>query len=276
MKYLQFEFNDISEAIAEMLAAELSSIDNFEGINFDDNSMLVCYVFNDEVFNAVSSIAAKYEATFKHYDVEQQNWNAIWESSFEPIIIDEFCHIRAGFHAASDTVFDHEIIITPKMSFGTGHHATTQSVIRLMKNIDFKSKNVFDFGTGTGILAILASKLGAKHVIANDVDDWCTENTIENCLQNKVANVSATLDSIETIAAAQQFDVVLANINRHILLSHVQHMYAMLANNGQLILSGILLDDVAIIDAAALSVGFTKVKELEQNNWVAIHYAKKS
>jgi ribosomal protein L11 methyltransferase len=223
---------------------------------------------------AITEIANHYGLTFERKEIAQQNWNAIWEASFDPIIIDDYCYIRAAFHAPAPTHFTHEIIITPKMSFGTGHHATTQLVINLMRTLDFANKSVFDFGTGTGILAILASKLGAHMVVANDVDDWCIENTNENCVQNNITNITATLDSIDALLPSLPFDIILANINRHILLAHMQHMYAMLKNNGNLILSGILKEDIDIIERAANAIGFHKIALLEKNNWVAIHFAK--
>ncbi len=274
MEYIQFEFIEVPESITEILEAELFILEGFEGMNYENNVIAACYLADTVDKTAIQAIANKYQLRFESQIIQQQNWNAIWESSFEPITIDDFCYIRAAFHAPPPSSFEHDIIITPKMSFGTGHHATTQLVMCRMRTLDFQNKSVFDFGTGTGILAILAALLGASNVFANDVDDWCIENTIENCAQNNITNVEASLKSISDIPNLPTYDIILANINRHILLAYMPLMFTLLKEGGQLILSGILQQDIDIISAAAIEVGFTQIELSTLNNWVAIQYAK--
>lgn len=274
MEYLQFEFKNVPEELTEILEAELGMVDGFEGMNYENDGINACYQSKDFNANIIKAIAEQYQLDYNVSEVAQQNWNAVWESSFEPIVIDDFCYIRADFHEKPTTTFEHEIIITPKMSFGTGHHATTQQVMRMMRNIDFSGKSVFDFGTGTGILAILAAQLGAATVFANDVDEWCVENTIENCERNDIGNVTVTLDSIEVLPKQATYDVILANINRHILLAYMHDMYTLTNNGGTLILSGILIEDIEMVNQAAVSAGFTQTNISDLNNWVAIQYAK--
>lgn len=274
MEYLQFEFKNVPEELTEILEAELGMVEGFEGMNYENDGINACYQSKDFDENTIKAIADQYQLTYTVTPVAQQNWNALWESSFEPIVIDDFCYIRADFHEKPTTTFEHEIIITPKMSFGTGHHATTQQVMRLMRNIDFSGKSVFDFGTGTGILAILAAQLGATTVFANDVDEWCVENTIENCERNDISNVTVTLDSIEVLPKQATYDVILANINRHILLAYMHDMYKLTNDGGTLILSGILTEDIAMVDQAAVAAGFVQTNISDLNNWVAIQYSK--
>lgn len=274
MEYLQFEFKNVPEELTEILEAELGLVEGFEGMNYEHDGINACYQSKDFDENTIKAIADQYQLTYTVTPVAQQNWNAVWESRFEPIVIDDFCYIRADFHEKPTTTFEHEIIITPKMSFGTGHHATTQQVMRMMRNIDFSGKSVFDFGTGTGILAILAAQLGAATVFANDVDEWCVENTIENCERNDISNVTVTLDSIEVLPKQATYDVILANINRHILLAYMHDMYTLTNAGGTLILSGILTEDIEMVDKAAVAAGFTQTNISDLNNWVAIQYSK--
>jgi ribosomal protein L11 methyltransferase len=164
-------------------------------------------------------------------------------------------------------------VITPKMSFGTGHHATTQLMMTLMQDIDFRDRTVFDFGSGTGILAILAAKLGASSVLAADNDEWSAENAQENVLQNSTPQVAVLHGSIEQ-AADKTYDVVLANINRHILLQYMHQMYACLNSGGTLLMSGLLTEDFDMVHDAAVNEGFSFVRRAEMNNWIAIQFAK--
>ncbi len=147
--------------------------------------------------------------------IEKQNWNALWESNFEPVQVDDFVGVRAGFHAPFGGVVEHDIVITPKMSFGTGHHGTTYCVMQLMRGIDFANKSVFDFGTGTGILAILAQKLGAGPVLAVDNDDWCIENASENIIVNNTQSIE--IEKVNDANLNKKFNIIIANINKNII-----------------------------------------------------------
>jgi ribosomal protein L11 methyltransferase len=255
--------------LKDILVAELSD-KGFEGFEEQPGNILVAYIpETDFDEGAIVSLAASYGLTFTKEFIAQTNWNAVWESNFEPVLVDNFCGIRADFHAAFSPAPRFEILITPKMSFGTGHHATTYSVIKLMQEIDFNGKRVFDFGTGTGILAILAAKMGASVIDAIDIDTWSVENTKENIANNSASPVKVwQADSLKNIK--DNYNVVLANINRNILLEFMADMRRLLVRDGVLILSGILKEDETVILAAAEKHGLVLEAQIEKNNWLAM------
>ena len=201
--------------------------------------------------------------------LEEQNWNALWESNFQPVIVGNFCAVRAHFHAPTTHV-EHEIIITPKMSFGTGHHATTYMMIEQMQQLDFTNNFVFDFGTGTGILAILAEKLGASKVTAIDVDEWSIKNAKENIEQNGCTKIEVMLSS--TIPN-QQFDIILANINRNVILEYITRLATALSNNAYILLSGLLLKDENDIQEACAKNNLKFISRKERLGWVSLLFS---
>ena len=256
--------------IKDILIAELSD-KGFEGFEERGND-LVAYIPEtnfQEIAQEVETLTKVYGVSYVKESVAQTNWNAVWESNFEPVHVDTFCGIRAGFHPPFSPQPQHEIIITPKMSFGTGHHATTSSVIKLMQDVEFRGKKVFDFGTGTGILAILASKMGASVIDAIDIDTWSVENTKENIELNNAAAIrvwqSDTLKSVK-----DTYNVVLANINRNILLQYMADMRRLLVSGGVLILSGILKEDENAILEAARKHALVLETQIEKDNWLAM------
>jgi ribosomal protein L11 methyltransferase len=182
------------------------------------------------------------------------------------VVVDEFCAIRADFHEPIQNVA-HEIVITPKMSFGTGHHATTYMMIQQMKDMDFAGKTVFDFGTGTGILAILAEKLGAANIMAIDVDEWSIENARENIERNGCSKISVELSSI---IPQQPFDIILANINRNVILQYLQELKQSLHNNSLLLLSGLLNTDEKDIVQVCEKQQLQLIRQTEKNNWISL------
>lgn len=204
--------------------------------------------------------------------IPPQNWNAQWEAGFDPVTVDDFCTIRAHFHPKGTTA--HDIVITPKMSFGTGHHATTQLMVQAMRNTAFEGKRVLDFGSGTGVLAILAGQLGAADITGIDIDDWVTENAIENGQQNGAASIRFFTGSLEAVAG-ERYDVILANINRHILLQYMRDMETALLTGGRLLLSGILTADEPIIEAAANEVGLNLVSRQDRAGWACMLFEKR-
>ncbi len=220
----------------------------------------------------IKAIAGELNHEFSERSIAPQNWNAVWEASFEPVIVPRFCTVRAGFHPpAADTPY--EVIITPKMSFGTGHHATTRLMMQAISETEFSGKNVLDFGTGTGILAILAGKLGASSVLAIDNDEWSTENARENVLANNAAGIQVLQGSLNVATARnERYDIILANINRHILLECMPEMGGRLTSAGVLLLSGILYADEAIIRAAAENSRLLHVKTLREGDWSAMKF----
>lgn len=203
--------------------------------------------------------------------VEEQNWNQVWESNFDPVVIDERCVIRAPFHEAFDA-YEHIITIEPKMAFGTGHHETTSLIVKEMLDMDWEGKKVLDMGCGTGILAILAHKLGAKEILGIDIDKWATDNTLENAKKNR-AELEIRLGGVEQIPA-MEFDVILANINRNILMDQVKAYSKALKPKGQLIISGILKTDVQDITNTFEQNGLAFIKEKEKGNWSMLAFLR--
>lgn len=253
----------------DILIAQLSEI-GAEGFEERENELIVFVPESDYVRE---TFAAAIQHPWAEDTVAPKNWNAEWESNFDPVVVDDFCVVRAHFHRAFPEVL-HEILITPKMSFGTGHHATTRLMMEQMREMDFAGKAVFDFGTGTGVLAILAEKLGAASVLATDNDSWSIENAQENCLTNGNSRVQVSDMDIEAIPQAGGFDIILANINRNILLQYMDALYRLLKPGGQLLMSGLLCEDESIIRDAATLSGLTQGALFTRNNWICIHCSR--
>jgi ribosomal protein L11 methyltransferase len=203
--------------------------------------------------------------------LSDQNWNSSWESNFEPVFISNKIHVKADFHPHV-AGFEFCIEITPKMSFGTGHHATTRMMMQEMLDLSFNEKTVFDFGTGTGVLAILAEKLGAKKVVAIDNDEWSIENAMENFQRNNTHNISISLSNV--LIQDEPFDILLANINKNVLIEHVQSMYAMLKNNGALLISGLLSEDYDDIVTFFTPLFGKVVSQKQDHNWICLRFHK--
>lgn len=253
-----------------LLIAQLAML-GFDGFLEEENEVKAYLPEKNFDETCLKKLLNKLELTYSLSIIKEQNWNNVWESNFAPVAIDDFVGIRAFFHEPM-IGFEHELLITPKMSFGTGHHATTVSVIRLMRTLNFNNKNVFDFGTGTGVLAILAERLGSNHVLAVDNDSWCIENASENILNN---NCKITeIQEANSINTDWKFDCVIANINRHIIEANMNDLPLIIKKGGDLILSGLLSSDETGIVELAYSVGFSKVKTLSKDGWIAIHLVK--
>jgi ribosomal protein L11 methyltransferase len=269
MSYTQLSFA-VTGTTRDILVAQLSEV-GCEGFEETDDILIASFPPNEYDEAAVNSITTELGISYSKAIIEQQNWNALWEADFQPVIIPGFCTVRAGFHPpATDTPY--EIIITPKMSFGTGHHATTMLMMAAMKELNFTGSSVLDFGTGTGILAILASKLGAADILAIDNDEWSVENTRENLEANSVYNAIVAQGSLELAADTAPFDVILANINRHILLHYMGQMSSMLKAGGHLLLSGILAADESIISEAADNAGLILKNTDRQGDWLLMKF----
>lgn len=264
--YLQIHFEDVSPAEQDILIAQLSRI-GFVGFE-QDNNFLKAYIEETEFDETVCKETVNFDQhPFNIEVIEPRNWNEEWEQSFDPVIVDKFCAIRASFHPPIKNV-QHEIIITPKMSFGTGHHATTYQMIRMMKDIDFTNKVVLDFGTGTGVLAILAEKLAAKKIVAIDNDEWSIANAKENIETNECSKI--TLRKEDHIRPGTQFDIILANINKHVILENLHSIAKHLVAGGVLIVSGILRNDQQdIVDSASNEKLFVKTQS-EKHDWLAL------
>ena len=261
-----------NDNLKDELIAKLSDL-NYDAFEEKENE-LEAYI-EEEVFDAqrLENILSDYNLNYLKSIIKDQNWNAVWESNFPPVIVDDFCAVRAEFHKPF-TDKKHEIIITPKMSFGTGHHATTYMMISEMRHIDFKEKQVSDFGTGTGVLAILAEKMGSRFVLAMDNDDWSIENSKENIKENGCRNI--VVEKAEGFIPKQKFDIILANINRNIILQSADNLLAGLEKDGKLLISGLLKSDEATITSTFLQKGFYHVSTIEKNNWICLLLALKT
>lgn len=270
MRYIQATIACTENSQREILTALLAEA-GYEGFEETDDALLA---FIDETTfeeTELAQITATCSARYSLTAIEQQNWNAQWESSFEPVIIKDFAAVRAGFHAPVPGV-QYEVVITPKMSFGTGHHATTFLMMQQMGTISFTGKKVFDFGTGTGVLAILADKMGAAAVDAIDNDDWSIENTKENIVANNCSNINTW--KAETIDTPDQYDVILANINLNVLLAHMRAIAAICKPGALVLFSGILVNDESQLKAAAETNGLIFNDIRERNGWLCIKAAK--
>lgn len=226
-------------------------------------------IFKDDYLSAFDDLAANgARLTFSHQEIPFQNWNSVWESNFEPVIISDSVYVRAEFHPER-MEFSHEIIIQPRMAFGTGHHATTSLMMENMLQLDWKNKTVLDMGCGTGILAILASKLGAKDILAIDNDDNAAENTVENALYNHCMNIDA-LCGDATAIANHKFDIVLANINRNIILSDLDKYAASMNGEATILLSGFYSEDSNAILKCGSIAGLKQLNISVKDNWCCI------
>ncbi|MCF7568501.1 50S ribosomal protein L11 methyltransferase [Sabulilitoribacter arenilitoris] len=211
----------------------------------------------------------EFEITYTFEDIEQTNWNAEWEKNFNPIIVDDLCSVRAPFHDKPDTKYD--IIIEPKMSFGTGHHETTYMMIQHILKNNFTNKSVLDMGCGTGVLAILAEIKGAKPIEAIDYDNWCYLNSLENVERNKSKHITV-LEGDASLLINKSYDIIIANINRNILLQDMKTYASCLNENGMLFLSGFYYEDIPIIRAECEKHLLKFEEKLERNNWVSLKF----
>lgn len=264
--YIHLKLAHPEKEILEIFIALLSE-QGFEG--FEESPRQLSAFIPEAQWDeqAVAGLATTYGATWTTERIAQRNWNEEWEKNFEPVVVGDFCAVRAHFHQPITHV-QYEIIITPKMSFGTGHHATTYMMIEYMEQLDFTGKSVLDFGTGTGILAVLAEKKGATEIVAIDNDDWSVENAAENIAVNHAHNILLRkADSLEKFGL---FNVVLANINKHVLLANMDALKQHLTPGGVIIMSGLLAGDRADIEASATSSGLKIADQKNQHTWIAL------
>ncbi|HRE49800.1 MAG TPA: 50S ribosomal protein L11 methyltransferase [Flavitalea sp.] len=269
-QYVQISFQQTLPEQREILVALLANI-GFTGFEENGKELVACIPlsdFNESVFKETVSDQLPYAVKI----IEQKNWNEEWERSFPPVVVDDYCAIRASFHPPVSSVA-HEIIITPKMSFGTGHHATTYLMIRLMKDIRFTNCAVLDFGTGTGVLAILAEKLGASSITAIDNDNWSIDNAKENIGANRCRRIQVMERSAPP--PDETYDIILANINKNVILAEMAAMEQHLEENGVLLISGLLEEDKKEIADKASTVHLTIVHTGQKDNWIALVLKRK-
>lgn len=255
-----------------MLLAELAEA-NFDTFLENENGF-EAYVEGEGYDKPlVDAILKKYQALtsveFSFSQIQKRNWNEEWEKSYSPIVVDDKCLIRASFHQA-DKKYPYEIVITPKMSFGTGHHQTTYLMVKNMLNIDHRGKRVMDAGCGTAILSIMASKLGAREVEAFDIDEWSIENGNENTAINHCDNITIQQGKITEVSLSGSFDIILANINKNVLLDEMKLYASYLNAGGFLLLSGFFTLDIPDLLAEASRHSLTEVSRDERDTWACL------
>lgn len=278
MKYTAVTFTSptMEEWQKDLLIAELANLgfDTFE----DQDQGFVAYIPDSNLdIQALETVllteAVGYDVSYSVQELENKNWNQEWESNFSPIVVDDQCYVRATFHEDMPS-YPYQIIIDPKMSFGTGHHQTTSMMLSFILENEFQGKEVLDMGCGTGILAILASKKGANNILAVDFDPICVESVVENKLLNGVENIEAKLGSKDAIEG-KHFDIILANINRNILLDQFETYSSDLSNTGELYISGFYDgEDLTILTEKAESLGFQFMEKKVLDTWCAAKFIK--
>jgi len=261
---------------SDVLIAQLSEI-GFE--SFVENEGGFCAYIKEEDFNdtelneIISSYKDIFKINFSKKIIAQQNWNEEWEKNFEPIEIDGKCFVRAPFHEPK-IGFMYDVIIEPKMSFGTGHHNTTQLMIGVLMGLDVKNKSLLDMGCGTGVLAIVAAMMGAKPIMAVDIDEWSYENTIENAERNGVKNMVIEKGDVNSLAV-KEFHTILANINKNVLLKDMGAYVNSLETGGNLMMSGFFETDVNEISEKAKELGLSFLEKRKSGEWAVLHFVKK-
>jgi ribosomal protein L11 methyltransferase len=278
MQYIQitFQFGSIEEYQKDLLVDELGSIgyNTFEDVTGGFAAFIDLDSYDADQLEAITSaLDADLACTTTVSEIAAENWNEEWEKNFEPLIIDEQCYVRATFHKPRPE-FPYEIVIDPKMAFGTGHHQTTTMMMQYLLSAEVSGKSILDMGCGTGILAILAAKLGAESLVAIDNDDVCYLSTLENATLNKIANIEAICGGKEVIPE-QQFDKILANINRNILLDQIPEYAKVLKAGGDIYFSGFYEGpDLEMIKEACADFSIEYNDHKKIGDWVAAHFTK--
>ena len=273
--YIAYTFTiSPKEPVSEILIAELGEA-GFESFVETDTGF-IAYIrkedHSDSILDAIYILNNKsFTINYSVEEIEQVNWNSEWEKNFEPIQVDETVSIRAPFH--QKTNLPYEIIIEPKMSFGTGHHETTYMMVQHLMTLDLKGKTVLDMGSGTAVLAIFAEMKGARAIDAIDIDSWCYENAVENCERNNCEKIKI-YQGDASLLINKRYDLIIANINRNILLQDIASYAVCLEDDGILLLSGFYKDDIPIIDAEASKFRLKIDSIIERNNWVAVKYVR--
>ena len=299
-EYIQIAFDFENQDQFEILVAQLSNL-GFDGFNEEEAATSInngvgmssvlgtsaglgegaghCKTFilqqdymANNIENELNNIFSLHNLKYSKSIIKEENWNAVWESNFEPVRVGDFVGIRANFHPSFDPKVQYEIQITPKMSFGTGHHATTFTVMQLMENLDFRGKSVYDFGTGTGILAILAEMLGASEVLAVDNDPWCIENSEENLQANDSSKI--TIQLVDAAFQPRDFDMIIANVNRHIIEANLEALTQISNSTSTLILSGLLIEDQDDIISLVQKNNWQFIQSQPLDGWVSLLFNK--
>lgn len=274
--YIEYNFTvSPKEPATEILIAELGAI-GFESFVENENGV-TGYIQKTEwkssILNDVFVLKSdEFSIQYNQKEIKQTNWNAEWEKNFQPIQVDDLVSIRAPFHENPNLQYD--IVIEPKMSFGTGHHETTHMMVQHLLELDIENKKTLDMGCGTGILAIFAEMKGAKPTDAIDIDNWCFENSLENIRRNNCKYISV-YEGDSLLLINKKYDLIIANINRNILMMDIKVYANSLNEKGILLLSGFYHEDIPILDAEVSKYNLTLETVKKRNNWVALKYNKK-
>ena len=271
--YIGYHFTvEPKELGSEILIAELGEkpFDSFIETENGFSAFIQKDLWNESILEDIYILEnPEFKISYTFEEIEQTNWNEEWEKNFDPIDVDGLCHVRAPFHPKTDAQFD--IVIEPKMSFGTGHHETTHMMIQHLLEMDVNGMKTLDMGCGTAILAILAEMKGAQPIDAIDIDNWCYLNSIENAERNNCKHI-AVYEGDASLLNGKKYDLIIANINRNILLNDMQTYVDCLNKNGIILFSGFYEQDIPFIDASCTEKGLTFVKKTNRNNWVSLKY----
>ena len=277
MNYIEYDFTvSPTEMGAEILMAELAEVgfDSFEDTPTGIKAYIPKNSWNEQILQDIYLLSnPEFTISYQITEIEQVNWNEEWEKNFSPIVVEDLCTVRANFHPVPNTRYD--IVITPKMSFGTGHHETTYMMLQQLLPLSLEGAKVLDMGCGTGILAIMAALRGAHNITAIDIDPWCVENATENVQQNDCSFITIKEGDVSLIAG-EQYNLILANINRNILLSDIPAYTQALLPQGLLLVSGFYEEDLPAIKEKCQEVGLTYLSHIERNSWVSAKFQRLS
>ncbi|MCX6185182.1 MAG: 50S ribosomal protein L11 methyltransferase [Flavobacterium sp.] len=273
--YLGYHFTiEPKELGSEILVAELGELpfESFVESEFGLTAYIQKELWNEDILADLFVLQSlEFNISYTIEEIEQVNWNEEWEKNFEPIEVDGICHVRAPFHPKTAAEFD--IVIEPKMSFGTGHHETTHMMIQHLLHLDVQGKKTLDMGCGTAILAILAEMKGAQPIDAIDIDNWCYLNSIENAARNNCQYITV-YEGDAALLVDQKYELIIANINRNILLADMPAYTKCLLPGGILLLSGFYEEDIPFLEASCVENGLQYVSKLQRNNWVSLKFEK--
>jgi ribosomal protein L11 methyltransferase (prmA) len=277
MNYIEYDFTvSPLEMGSEILIAELAEVgfDSFVDTPMGIKAYIPKDSWNEHILQDIYLLSnPEFTISYQITEIEQVNWNEEWEKNFSPIVVEDLCTVRANFHPVPNTRYD--IVITPKMSFGTGHHETTYMMLQQLLPLSLEGTKVLDMGCGTGILAIMAALRGARDITAIDIDPWCVENATENVQQNDCSFITIKEGDVSLIAG-EQYNLILANINRNILLSDIPAYTQALLPQGLLLVSGFYEEDLPAIKEKCQEVGLTYLSHIERNRWVSAKFQRLS
>lgn len=260
---------------ADIIMCELGEVgyESFVSTSTGFKAYIPKDLYNENLLKQTLNVYTECKVKYSNEEIPDQNWNAVWENSHEPVMVEDFCWVYAPFHGTNNSC-QYNILIEPKMSFGTAHHSTTYMMLSLIRDEEMVGKRVLDMGSGTGVLSILAEKRGAKHIEAIDNDEWAYRNALENVENNNCHNIDVLLGDASLLTNNKKFDIIIANINRNILLRDMHRYINVLEKDGTLLLSGFYSHDIPSIQEEAEKLGMKFDCHKERNEWVACRFIK--